>query len=99
LGFHTVPPNTLFLAAVFAQKGGCFIVLICQRGGERTFAAVVFRIEVRPMMLVPQNCIAFVPHSTAAWMCHPSFSVVTFFCDLQARKRDESHYSDPAHLD
>lgn len=74
-------------------------MFIFQRGGERSFAVVVFRIDVRPVMLMPQNCIAFVPHCTAAWMCHPSFSVVTFFCDLQASKRDESHYSDSVHLD
>jgi hypothetical protein len=46
-----------------------------------------------------QDCIAFVPHCVIAWMCHPSFSAVTFFCDLHAPKSDESHYYESFHLD
>jgi hypothetical protein len=32
---------------VFAQKGGDFIAFIFQRGAERSFAVVAFRIDIR----------------------------------------------------
>lgn len=65
---------------------------------QRAAATFAFAIHVCAAF-DQQSCIAFVPHCTAAWMCHPSYSVVTFFCDLHDRKRDESHYYDSVHLD